>query len=131
MIESNVISCSVKIGPRDSRCRYWAKIIRAGVDLPPPSAVSGASDIPGAYLRNGEDELFAGDILIEGEANHHVKSRGWTYWVTVCGPDGSERMLTANKATMKAAGLPSQYLAGSGEVAACVRMAHAYRLGLV
>ena len=34
------------------------------------------------------------------------------------------------KAAMKAAGLPVHLLTGSGEIAACVRVAHAVRLGI-
>lgn len=45
-------SCSVKVGPRDSRCRYWAKLIRAADPLPLPSAVDGAVGlgVGAAYL---------------------------------------------------------------------------------
>lgn len=134
-MQSNLIqSVSIKIGPRDSRCRYWAKVIRAGQPLPLPSAVDGANDIPAPYLRHGEEELFPGDVLIEGEANHHVKARGWTYWVYTCSPDGdlvSHEPSSKVKAAMKAAGLAPDLLPGSGDVAACVRIAHGIRAGLL
>ena len=127
-------SVSVTIAPRDSRCRYWAKVVRAGAALPLPSAVGSASDIPGAYARRGEEELFAGDILIEGEENHPRKARGWTYWVKFMGADGTLQMVrdpgADEKVAMKAAGLPAELLPGSGQVAACVRLAHAVRLGI-
>ena len=132
--ESNVIetvSASVSIKPQDRRCRYWAKVLRAGCALPLPSAVEGANDVPGAYLRNGEEELFPGDVLIEGEANHHVKQRGWTYNVSVCGAEGKQSYLVTDKTALKANGLPAHLLAGSGDVAACIRLAHAYRLNLL
>lgn len=127
-------SVSVEVRPRDSRCRYWAKIIRAGAPLPAPSAVSGASDVPGPYLRQGEDELLPGDVLIEGEERHHRKARGWDYWVTWCDEHGALRRITnpgaEHKARMKAAGMAPALLIGSGEVAACIRVAHAIRLGI-
>jgi hypothetical protein len=57
--------------------------------LPMPEQVFGASDIPGPYLHEGEEELLPSDVLFEGECNHHRRmDRGWTYWVTVCQKDG-------------------------------------------
>lgn len=134
-MSDQIKSASVRVVPWDSRCRYWAKIIRAAVALPFPSAVDGANDLPGAYLRGGEDELFKGDVMIEGEENHHRNSRGWSYWVTWCGQDGTARRIknpgAEMKATMKAAGCPVELLAGAGQVAAAVRFAHGLRLGLL
>lgn len=123
---------SVVIKPVDSRCRFWAKIVRAGSILPIPSDVQGANDIPGAYLPAGDEELFFGDFLITGEAMHHRHNRGWMYkmaYVTEAGLSwvqySSER-----KAAAKAAGLPKELLPGSGDIAGLVRLAHAVRLGL-
>ena len=42
-------SISVKIAPMDSRCRYWAKVIRAGAILPLPSGSSGRTGTSKAY----------------------------------------------------------------------------------
>jgi hypothetical protein len=126
-------SASVEIGPSDKRCRYWAKVLRAGCPLPAPSAVNGANDVPGPYLRHGDEELFPGDVLIEGEALHHRKARGWLYTACFMGADGAPVWVRPShelKATMKAAGMPAHLLAGSGDVAACVRIAHAVRLGI-
>lgn len=128
-------SISIVIGPVDKRCRYWAKVLRAGTKLPAPSVVKGANDIPGAYARTGDEELFPGDILIEGEANHHAKDRGWSYWVTWCSADGAKCRVrdpgTQIKADLKAAGLPAELLAGSGPAAACIRVAHGVALNLL
>jgi len=128
-------SASVQIKPADSRCKYWSKIIRAGSSLPLPSASGGASDIAAPYLRNGDDEIFPGDILIEGEANHHRHARGWSYWVTYCDSNGALHRIknpgTAEKMALKTAGLPAEYLPGSGQLAACVRYAHGVRLGMI
>lgn len=128
------VSVSVSIKPNDSRCRYWAKIIRSGDPLPIPSLVNGGNDIPGDYLRRGDEELFVGDLLIEGEANHHRRERGWSYWVSYVDKDGSllhfASSFTVPKAAAKQQGLAPELLAGSGDVAGAVRVGHALRLGL-
>jgi len=126
-------SVSVSIRPNDSQCRYWAKIVRAGTPLPMPLQVNGARDIPGHYLRNGEDELLEGDMLFEGEANHRRKQLGWTYRLTACVEGGRYTVWNPGaeiKVKMKAGGMPVELLPGSGEVAAMVRVAHAIRLGI-
>ena len=60
---------------------YWAKLVRNKASLPLPSNVNGAQDISGPYLLRGDEEMFSGDVLFEGEANHHRHKRGWTYWI--------------------------------------------------
>lgn len=134
LIQSAAIaSVSVTIAPQDSRCRYWAKVIRADQPLPAPSAVSCANDVPGAYARRGDEELFVGDVLIEGEENSRRKARGWTYWVTFVDADGKKHTViprSGHKAAMKAAGLAPTFLTGSGDVSACVRIAIGVRSGL-
>ena len=129
-IESNeLISESYEIEPRDSRCRYWAKKIEAK-DLPMPENVSGANDLPGSYLKNGEIEIFPGEYVFEGEANHHRNARGWTYGVVQCGPALKHGTETKDdiKALVKAGLLEveraKKLLKGSGDIAACVRHAH-------
>lgn len=104
-------SVSVRIAHRDDRCRYWAKVIRAGQALPLPSATNGANDLAGVESRKGEEELLPGDVLIEGEEAH-------------------TKAPTGIKAHLKTAGLPAELLTGSGDVAACVRIAHGLRLGM-
>lgn len=133
-MESNQIkSLSVTIKPQDNRCRYWAKIIRKNQLLPMPSTITGANDIKVEYSMRGEEELFEGDVLIEGEEMHHRRLRGWGYWLTMMGADGSLvriRPTAERKAAMKANGLPSELLAGAGDIAACIRIAYAARLGI-
>lgn len=127
------VSASVKIGAQDRRCRYWAKVLRAGQALPIPSAVSAANDVTSPYLKAGDEELMLGDVLIEGEEVSHRKARGWVYRLTFVQADGTAfivRPKSEVKAAMKAAGLQSHLLAGSGDVAACVRIAHGLRAGL-
>lgn len=128
-------SVSVSIGPVDSRCRYWAKIVRKGELLPMPSNTHGANDIPGPYVRNGEDELLPGDTLIQGEARHHRKQRGWNYAVTYC-TEAGEKLHIVNpgadvKAALKGAGVRAELLPGSGGIAACVRVRKALQLGML
>ncbi len=69
-------SFSVSISPVDGRCKYWAKLVRANEHLPMPETVQGASDIYGSYLQLGDEEIMSGDVLFEGEAMHHRRSRG-------------------------------------------------------
>lgn len=134
-------SCNLTCNPRDSRCRYWAKVIRADDALPMPAAVDGANDIPGQYLRKGDDvELFDGDFLLEGEANHHVKQRGWTYDMRIVSDTPSERFPGQNKYTAidykaakdaaRAAGR-KDLLLGSGDCAAMIRAIHVARMATV
>ena len=128
-------SHSVSIKPIDSRCRYWAKIIRAGRALPMPACVQGASDIPSFYLQCGEEELLPGDVLFEGEANHHRRNdRGWPYWLTYVTEGGELLQYRSGfgqaKAQMKTQGMAPELLKGSGDVAGMVRLGHGLRAGL-
>ena len=128
-------SHSVEILPFDARCRYWAKIVRAGMPLPSPSLVSGANDIPSAYLQRGDDELLPGDVLFEGEANHHRSNRGWSAWVTYVTEAGDlvkveHKEFGTIKTLLKQQGMEPDYLKGAGDVAAMVRIAHGLRMGL-
>lgn len=116
------------------RLNSQAKVVRAGVDLPLPNRVLGANDVPGAYLQLGDEELFSGDFLFVGEETHHRKARGWDYKMQFIDPrTGQLRTVAAlseRKAVAKANGLPIELLAGSGEIAGLVRLAHAVRLGI-
>lgn len=113
--------------PADSRCRWWQKVLSpeqlATIDA---AIVDGANDVPGDYLRKGADlELPPGSVLIDGEANHPVKQRGWAYTVGIVNADATEIdwrkvCITEDKKEMKAAGFP---VTGSGPVAAAVRLA--------
>jgi hypothetical protein len=128
-------SHSVNICPLDSRCRYWAKISRSGQTLPLPSDVSGADDLTGPYLKRGEEELLPGDVLFEGEANHHRRTdRGWTYWVGLVLPSGEllrfKSGFNAQKMELKRQGMSPELLMGSGDIASMVRIAHGARMGM-
>lgn len=132
-------SISIQLKPLDKRCRYWAKIIRAGQPLPAPSEVVGAADLPQSFVpvRQGgpavDEEMFPGDFLIQGEERKHNAARGWQYWITWMDPDGHRRTVepdSSTKAALKAQGLEPRLLAGAGGIAACVRVAHGLRAGL-
>lgn len=131
-MESNTISIGVEIRPYDPRCRYWAKIVQRGTPLPAPNNVNSAGDIPGEYLRKGDEELAPGDFLFEGEENHHRKARGWSYWVSFIDPESKKKRCVRPKAGHKESfreqGMDVSLLRGSGGIAACVRIAHAVRL---
>lgn len=128
-------SYSVNVKPMDPRCRHWAKLVRADQPLPHPEAVHGANDVPGPYLHRGEEELFPGDVLFEGEANHHRRTdRGWSYCLTAVTLDGRLQRFRSGfgqqKAELKAQGLAPDLLKGSGDIAGMVRIAHGLRAGL-
>ena len=127
------MSISIELEKKDSRCRGWFKIVRSGTQLPLPANVRGADDIPAGYAREGYDELFCGDFMFQGEEMHHRKNRGWVYWITWVDADGAlhytKPSMTLKKA-LKANGLPPALLAGSGDVAALIRIAHGVRLGI-
>lgn len=128
-------SHTVTISPIDERCRYWAKILRADSQIPLPVDVMGASDIPGPYAHRGEDELLPGDVLFEGEANHHRrKDRGWTYHITYVTMEGELQCLRSGfggqRAQLKSQGMAPELMKGAGDVAAMVRIAHGIRAGM-
>lgn len=123
-------AASVSLGPSEHGRRCWAKIVRSGSALPLPSDVTGARCIPGRFLPNGEDDLFGGDVLFEGE--QHEDGR-WEYRATMLTSDGAAVQFSSNadaKARLKQRGLSPALWAGSGELADLVRIAHALRLGL-
>lgn len=125
-------SASVEIKPQDPFCRYWAKIVRAGEQLLLPREVAGGNDLPGPYLQQGDEELFPGDFLFEGEAVDRKWPRGWTYCLTVAGASGAVVLAysSAVKAKLKQLGLDPRFLPGSGDLAGLVRVAHGLRAGL-
>ena len=101
-----------------------------------PANVHGANGIPVPFSTRGEDELFVGDLVFEGESNHHRRTdRGWSYWVHFVNGSGNlvsyRAGFSEQKASAKQQGLAPALLAGSGDVAGAVRVAHALRLGMI
>lgn len=130
---NHTFSASITVGPSDKRCRYWAKRITPDTTLKLPSEVSGAGDIPGPFLKLGDEELELGEFLIEGEQVHHRKMHGWTYSIVFLGSDGEVHSIcpaAEHKAALKSAGMPVALLKGSGELAACVRLIHGFRAAM-
>lgn len=146
-IESNPItpveSLTYVAKPTDAKCRYWCKVITPHMDLPLPGTVDGANDLPGEYLRKGDDvEVFEGNIVLEGEEVSHNKKRGWAYnygtlSLKKSDPSGQAIGLTwdhADPADVKDACRKAgrkDLLAGRGDVAALVREIWARREGLI
>ncbi len=129
---SDVKSVSVVIPAARGR-RSWAKLNRCNDwrRLPRPSRVAGGNDLPGQYLPEGDEELLPGDALLEGSNGRF----GWSYRLTLADADGGALCLAGDglsrfKERMKAAGMPAEYLMGSGPLSALVRVVWAYRLGL-
>jgi hypothetical protein len=132
-MSNSIVSATYEIKPQDRRCRYWAKYIPSDIALPMPADVSGASDIPTQYLRAGDEiELFPGDFVFEGEANHHRRQCGWSYWIHDCDVNGvlhsREYKSSRVKDFLRERG-EKELLRGSGDCAAMVRYVHAVRLG--
>ena len=103
--------------------------------MPLPRDVSGADDLTGPYLKRGEEELLPGDVLFEGEANHHRRTdRGWTYWVGLVLPSGEllrfKSGFNSQKMELKRQGMSPELLMGSGDIASMVGIAHGARMGM-
>ena len=133
LVLPSAVSRSIKLLPADHRCKHWAKIYRAEMQLPIPAEVHGAGDLLGKYIK-GDEELYPGDVAFEGEAVHHSKKRGWDYCITYCTDKGELLRFwsgfSEQRTAAKAAGLPANLLAGSGDIAGAVRVAHALRLNI-
>jgi hypothetical protein len=127
-------SISVDIKPTDSRCHYWAKVLRAGTALPLPEAVTSGHALPGAFYRRGNEELAPGDAVIHGQQAHHRKLLGYVYRMDYCDAQGRHlqiRPRAAAKTALKASGMPIEHLRGAGDLAALVRVLIGLRMGTV
>lgn len=129
---SDVKSVSVSIC--STRGQQWAKLNRKTKPLPAPSRVMGGNDLPGEYLPTGDEELLPGDALFEGERGRRY---GWIYRLTMAMPNGQGLVISSDhpelssfKEAMKKANMPFSLLQGAGPLAALVRIALAYRLGV-
>lgn len=121
------------MGAVDKRCRHWNKIVRKNDDIPMPDKVTSSKNIPTEYLQDGCEELFEGDFWLECEEKHHRNPRGWCYKIHWMDSEGKLKSVKSGgevKARLKEAGLHFEFLPGSGEVAAMVRIIHAYRQGI-
>jgi len=104
--------------PSDNRCSWWC------VQVPENQELDGKR-INAPYLRNGEDlELRIGDMLIDSEAFHHRKQRGFD--VVLKAFDSEKPQLLHATATRKAfikAHGGQDLMRESGDVNGCIRMA--------
>jgi len=104
--------------PSDSRCAWWSMIIQQDTQLD-------GNRLNAPYLCTGANlELKAGDMLIDSEANHHRKNRGYTVVLCVC---DDEKMIFIKpsaeiKRFIKLNG-GQDLMHESGNVNACIRMA--------
>jgi hypothetical protein len=104
--------------PSDSDCAWWSVQLPADIEL-------SSEKIPAPYLRRGEDlELKYGDMLIDSEANHPRKNRGYNVCLGVCvkGKVFFIKSTAQRKAYIKEHG-GQDLMHESGDVAGCVRMA--------
>ena len=129
------IDCTVSYiaKPADSRCKWWSVRIPAGycrgIDLDNTSSLQ-----PLGFLAKKADlELDDGEMIIDSEANHHAKPRGYTVQLlVVAGGELWGRTPSAvTKSLIKQRATPEQWQKlrrGSGDVAACLRLAMAIEL---
>jgi len=104
--------------PQDSRCSWWC------VQVPEDQRLDGTR-INAPFLKRGADlELKSGDMLIDSEANHHRKNRGYSVVLIVCDGEKIQHLhpMAQRKAFIKAHG-GQDLMHESGDVNGCVRMA--------
>jgi hypothetical protein len=100
--------------------------------LPLPCEIQNGGSLPGRYVREGDEELFPGDVLFERE----FWGRRWPvaqYRAAIAGVDGEPIQLVYDsevKARLKKQGLAIELLSGAGELAGLVRVLHAIAAGL-
>lgn len=118
---------SYTAAPCDSRCSWWAVRIPAGyvqgISLNDTSSLR-----PLGFLKKNADlELEEGEAVLSSEAGHHRKQRGFSVCIKIA-VNGKLRRITPNgdmKSRIKEAATPEQWAklkAGSGDVAACLRV---------
>lgn len=103
---------------KDARCAWWSMLLPADIEL-------NGNRINAPYLRKGADlELKKGDMLIDSEAKHHSKNRGYNVVLVVCVDEDIRyiKPTALKKAYIKANG-GQDLMHESGDVAGCVRMA--------
>jgi len=104
--------------PQDSRCSWWR------VQIPEDQQLDGTR-INAPFLKRGADlELRAGDMLIESEAHHHRKNRGYCVVLYVCDGEKIRHLhhTSQRKYFIKSHG-GQDLMHESGDVNGCIRMA--------
>lgn len=111
-------------GPQDDRCAWWS------ARLPELTVEHLEERISLKYFKSGSDhELAFGEMIIDSEAKHHRKSRGYdvVLGVVVCEQEGLKKVTwieptMAIKQHIKMNG-GKHLMKGTGEVAAVIRLA--------
>jgi hypothetical protein len=111
--------------PQDSRCQWWSLILSPDIQLD-------GRRIDAPFLRKGADlELNHGDMLVDSEANHHTKNRGYSVTLGIAIEDEANEKGglvvwvcpgAAVKAYIKTHG-GQDLMHETGDVNACVRLA--------
>jgi len=119
--------------PCDSRCRWWSVRIPKDYDI--GDLNDKESLRPLGFLKSGADiELDEGDAILDSEAVHHSKNRGYVVKIAFV-INGELKWFSVNMAVkerMKEWATPEQWAIlkdGSGDVAACLRVFMARQMG--
>lgn len=115
--------------PVDHRCKWWSVRIPAGYTLRNTFALDDETSMRplGFVKRNADLELEIGEALIDSEAKHHAKHRGYKVAVGFVTRGGIYWIQPTSeiKTLIKSAATPEQWerlKRGSGDVAACLRL---------
>jgi hypothetical protein len=127
------VTVSYIANPRDSRCLWWSVHIPRAFTLGSLDNKTSLREL--GYLKKGADiELEEGDAVLDSEENHHRKARGYTVkiGIVIAGTLRWFQPGEKTKANIKAFASPEQWSTlklGSGDVAACLRLLVACRMG--
>jgi hypothetical protein len=119
--------------PADSRCKWWSVRIPAGYCRGINLDNTDSLKTLGFLFKKADLEFDEGEMIIDSEANHHTKPRGYTVQLlVVAGGELWGRIPSAaTKSLIKQHATPEQWAklrGGSGDVAACLRLAMAIEL---
>ena len=117
MKPNGIVTTTYIAEPVDRRRKYCAIIV-------PDDIVSPTQRIP-SYIKQGSDlELKEAEMIIESEAKHHLKERGYSVNLTVC-VNGLIKHIYPNISIKKYIKHHSgaDLMHGTGDVTACIRIA--------
>jgi len=129
----NATTVSYVAKPKNHRCAWWSVRIPADYDI---FRLDDKQSLrPLGFLRNGDDvELEEGEAILDSEARHHRKQRGYVVRIGIV-EDGKLNWYSPGaetKSKIKEWSSPDQWATlknGSGDVAACLRLLLAKRMG--
>ena len=121
--------------PVDDRCKWWSVRLPAGYVTRNTFALDDETSMRplGFVKKNADLELEIGEAVIDSEAMHHRKHRGFTVSLALATRRGLKWVSPTKetKQAIKAAATPEQWerlKRGSGDVAACLRVLMAVEL---